>query len=54
MYTQSAALELGAYCGFYEEQARYALRLIADKRDGDFLWEGWDAGTETVFGLGQG
>ena len=45
---------IGAYCGFYEEQARYAFRLIADGKENDFLWEGWDEGTETVFGLGLG
>ena len=41
----------GAFCRFYEEQTRYALRLIADGRDGDFLWDGWDADAETVFDL---
>lgn len=39
----------GAFCAFYEAQVRYALRLIADKRESDFLWEKWDAGTETLF-----
>jgi uncharacterized protein len=39
----------GAYCEFYEEQTRYAFRLIAEGRHDDFLWDGWDAGTETVF-----
>ena len=43
--------KIGAYCEFYEEQARYAFRLIADGKENDFLWEGWDNGTETVFGL---
>jgi uncharacterized protein len=41
----------GAFCGFYEDQARYALRLIADGRAGDFLWDGWDSEAETVFEL---
>mgnify|MGYP001559745383 CR=1 FL=1 len=27
---------------------RYALRLIADERHEDFLWDGWDDGTETI------
>ncbi|KAF0163524.1 MAG: radical SAM family protein [Rhodocyclaceae bacterium] len=40
---------IGAFCGFYEEQVRYALRLIADGRAGDFLWDGWDEGVETSF-----
>jgi uncharacterized protein len=39
----------GAFCGFYEQQARYAFRLIGDGRAGDFLEDGWDAGTETTF-----
>ena len=40
---------IGAFCGFYEEQVRYALRLIADGRANDFLWDGWDTGVETSF-----
>jgi uncharacterized protein len=39
----------GAFCEFYEEQVRYALRLIADGRADDFLWDGWDKDTETLF-----
>ncbi|GFK94511.1 Anaerobic sulfatase-maturating enzyme [Fundidesulfovibrio magnetotacticus] len=39
----------GAFCRFYEEQARYAFRLIADGRADDFLWDGWDEGVETTF-----
>ena len=35
----------GSFCEFYEEQVRYAFRLIADGRQDDFLWEGWDKGT---------
>ena len=38
----------GAFCRFYQEQVRYALRLIADERHEDFLWDGWDDGTETI------
>jgi len=34
----------GAFCEFYEEQVRYAFRLIADGRAGDFLWDDWDDG----------
>lgn len=41
----------GAFCELYEEQVRYAMRLIADGRENDFLWEGWDTGTDTVFSL---
>ncbi|HZZ85899.1 MAG TPA: peptide-modifying radical SAM enzyme CbpB [Anaeromyxobacteraceae bacterium] len=39
----------GAFCEFYEEQIRYAFRLIADGREGAFLWDGWDRGTKTTF-----
>ncbi len=42
----------GAFCGLYEEQTRYAFRLIADRLADDFLWEGWDRDTETVISLG--
>jgi uncharacterized protein len=41
----------GAFCEFYEEQVRYAFRLIADGRQDAFLWDGWDAGTKTTFAL---
>jgi uncharacterized protein len=43
--------KLGAYCGFYEEQTRYAFRLIAEGRHEDFLWKGWDEGTNTLLDL---
>ncbi|SDG74116.1 peptide-modifying radical SAM enzyme CbpB [Propionivibrio dicarboxylicus] len=39
----------GAFCDFYKAQVRYALRLIADGSADDFLWDGWDDATETVF-----
>lgn len=45
---------IGAYCAFYEEQARYAFRLIADGRADDFLWDGWADGTESSFDFGAG
>lgn len=41
----------GAFCGFYEEQTRYAFRLIADRRADDFLWDGWKNSTESSFDL---
>lgn len=41
--------ELGAFCGFYEEQARYAMRLIADGKENAYLWDNWDTNLETVF-----
>lgn len=43
----------GAFCEFYEEQVRYAFRLIADGRANDFLWDNWDEGVETTFDLGM-
>ena len=39
----------GAFCEFYEEQVRYAFRLIADGIEGDFLWDQWDRHTKTTF-----
>ena len=39
----------GAFCEFYEEQTRYAFRLIADKKADAFLWDGWDKDTKTVY-----
>jgi uncharacterized protein len=39
----------GAFCEFYEEQTRFALRLIADGREDAFLWDDWDDTTHTVF-----
>jgi uncharacterized protein len=44
--------EKGAFCQFYEEQVRYALRLIADRRHEDFLWQGWDEGAEVSCNIG--
>jgi len=37
--------KIGAFCEFYEEQVRYAMRLIADGKEEGFLWDGWDKGT---------
>ena len=39
----------GSFCEFYEEQARYAFRVIADGRQDAFLWDGWDKGTTETF-----
>lgn len=41
----------GAFCELYEEQARYAFRLIADGRQDAFLWDDWDRGTTTTLNL---
>ncbi len=39
----------GAFCELYEDQARYAMRLIADQRQDAFLWPDWDRDTTTTF-----
>jgi uncharacterized protein len=39
----------GAFCEFYEEQVRYAFRLIADGIADDYLWNGWDNDTIDTF-----
>jgi len=41
--------KVGSFCEFYEEQARYALRLIADNRQDAFLWDHWDTDTDQTF-----
>jgi uncharacterized protein len=41
----------GAFCELYEEQVRYAFRLIADERAEAFLWDGWDKDTKTTLDL---
>lgn len=41
----------GAFCELYEEQVRYALRLIADGKEDAFLWEGWDSDTSTTINI---
>ena len=37
------------YCGFYEEQVRYAFRVIAAGREEAYLWDGWQEETEQSF-----
>jgi uncharacterized protein len=39
----------GAFCEFYEEQARYALRVIADGKENAYLWENWRNGMTKAF-----
>jgi uncharacterized protein len=41
----------GAFCELYEEQVRYALRLIADGKEDTYLWADWDADTTTSIDL---
>ncbi|HYB19429.1 MAG TPA: SPASM domain-containing protein, partial [Thermodesulfobacteriota bacterium] len=37
----------GAFCELYEEQVRYALRVIADGKEDKYLWDHWDVDTTT-------
>jgi uncharacterized protein len=39
------------YCEFYEEQARYAFRVIAAKREDAYLWDGWQEETTESYRL---
>jgi len=41
----------GAFCELYEEQVRYAFRLIADGQQDAYLWDGWDKGTRTTLDM---
>lgn len=41
----------GAFCELYEDQARYALRQVADGRENAYLWDGWDAGMSMTLEL---
>ena len=43
--------QVGAFCEFYEEQVRYAFRLIADDKIGDYLWDGWDKDMQETFAM---
>jgi uncharacterized protein len=37
------------YCAFYEEQVRYAFRVIARREEQHYLWDGWDEETEEIY-----
>lgn len=37
------------YCEFYEEQVRYAFRVIGQGREDAYLWDGWQEETEETF-----
>ncbi len=39
----------GAFCRFYEEQVRYAFRVIAYDRQDSYLWDGWERDTVGTF-----
>jgi len=45
-YEMNGSMEKpGAFCELYEEQVRYAFRLIADGKEDAYLWDGWDKGS---------
>jgi uncharacterized protein len=37
----------GAFCEIYEQQVRYAMRLIAEGKEDAYLWDNWDLNTST-------
>ncbi len=37
------------YCEFYEEQVRYAFRVIAHGQEDAYMWDGWQEETELTF-----
>ena len=37
------------YCRFYEEQVRYAFRVVAQGREEAYLWDGWASETEETY-----
>ena len=41
----------GAFCELYEDQVRYAFRLIADHKEDAYLWDHWDSETSTTINL---
>lgn len=51
-YEMNGGMEkTGAFCELYEDQVRYALRLIADGKTDAFLWAGWDSDAETTINI---
>jgi len=49
-YGMNGSIETkGAFCELYEEQVRYAFRLIADNKAEAYLWDGWNKGMSTTF-----
>ena len=43
----------GAFCELYEDQVRYAFRLIAQDRHEAYLWDDWDRDTVTTMEMGS-
>ena len=53
-YEMNGGMErTGAFCEFYEEQVRYAFRVIADGKADVYLWDGWDKGMKDTFAMGS-
>lgn len=49
-YAMNGSIETkGAFCELYEEQVRYAFRLIADNKQDAYLWGRWDKNTAITF-----
>ena len=44
----------GAFCEFYEEQVRYAFRVIADGKVDAYMWDDWDKGMKESFNMRVG
>lgn len=50
VYSLNSTLKAPApYCSFYEEQVRYAFRVIARGEELHYLWDGWKDETEDVY-----
>ncbi len=48
-YEMNGSMEKpGAFCELYEEQVRYAFRLIADGKENAYLWDDWEKGMSTT------
>lgn len=43
----------GAFCELYEEQVRYAFRLIAGNKESAYLWDKWDKDTIATFNVSE-
>jgi len=43
----------GAFCKLYEEQVRYAFRVIAENKEDAYLWDGWDKDTSITFNIAE-
>ena len=43
----------GAFCKLYEEQVRYAFRVIAENKEDVYLWDGWDKDTSVTFNIAE-